>query len=90
MAKHLCLMSKTISIHAPTRGATSNGTIKQRPRAISIHAPTRGATQTVLQGLVLSLYFNPRSHEGSDDFDLDYTDYEDISIHAPTRGATFC
>ena len=33
---------------------------------ISIHAPTRGATTGGIVTSVLRLYFNPRSHEGSD------------------------
>ena len=36
-----------------------------------------------------SWYFNPRSHERSDDNELTTLDaVERISIHAPTRGAT--
>ncbi len=34
----------TISIHAPTRGATNNEYIVRMCVGISIHAPTRGAT----------------------------------------------
>ena len=34
----------TISIHAPTRGATYNGSVANGLSGISIHAPTRGAT----------------------------------------------
>ena len=34
----------TISIHAPTRGATQHRQRGGAPAAISIHAPTRGAT----------------------------------------------
>ena len=33
-----------ISIHAPTRGATTKDTDKALRHTISIHAPTRGAT----------------------------------------------
>ena len=33
---------------------------------ISIHAPTRGATRSCPVYLVDDVYFNPRSHEGSD------------------------
>ena len=40
---------KTISIHAPTRGATEKCTGYNCKMAISIHAPTRGATLQVLQ-----------------------------------------
>ena len=80
---------QTISIHAPTRGATR---VPGKPEAgsdrISIHAPTRGATtlinaspdQVQFQSTLpreerpswcryfpLLRYFNPRSHERSDD-----------------------
>ena len=34
----------SISIHAPTRGATFIPPLFQNPNTISIHAPTRGAT----------------------------------------------
>ena len=33
---------------------------------ISIHAPTRGATDLSCFSALLSIYFNPRSHKGSD------------------------
>ncbi len=33
-------------------------------------------------------YFNPRSHKGSDMYDIGSHFDPDISIHAPTRGAT--
>ena len=36
----------TISIHAPTRGATKSTALLKLIRKISIHAPTRGATTT--------------------------------------------
>ena len=34
--------------------------------SISIHAPTKGATIPMYFPVVLTIYFNPRSHEGSD------------------------
>ena len=37
-------MDTVISIHAPTRGATTIGCGIISPSLISIHAPTRGAT----------------------------------------------
>ena len=37
-------MARKISIHAPTRGATSHSIPGDIPHMISIHAPTRGAT----------------------------------------------
>ena len=78
----------TISIHAPTRGATDaimstltklfqfQSTLPQGERRSSMHS---GSTQT---------YFNPRSHKGSDYTLKNGGYYISISIHAPTRGAT--
>ena len=37
----------------------------------------------------IGIYFNPRSHKGSDWFYSGNYVHERISIHAPTRGATF-
>ena len=56
----------TISIHAPTRGATYNGDGSVTKWRISIHAPTRGATRWKYPYHYHGGYFNPRSHEGSD------------------------
>ena len=78
---------------------------------ISIHAPTRGATSARRPESYRLLYFNPRSHEGSDQYcniafhpvtqfqstlprgerlhsDCNLAIQLLISIHAPTRGAT--
>ena len=60
---------------------------------ISIHAPTRGATSLKATEYKLSIDFNPRSHERSDNYIPDEFKSYIISIHAPTRGATgmrFC
>ena len=43
----LCGSIRQISIHAPTRGATSQVQMWGFNTAISIHAPTRGATENV-------------------------------------------
>ncbi len=77
----------TISIHAPTRGATSfralqtfaNGFQSTLPRGERLYVWVAGCTIT---------YFNPRSHEGSDDKRFYKKEFQHISIHAPTRGAT--
>ena len=62
-------MDNSISIHAPTRGATfcpcRNCTIFH----ISIHAPTRGATILRIYRASIIIDFNPRSHERSDVID---------------------
>ena len=46
---NMCKKLATISIHAPTRGATKKNPELIRYRVISIHAPTRGATPPVRQ-----------------------------------------
>ena len=38
------VLQRAVSIHAPTRGATTISCIQQIPSQVSIHAPTRGAT----------------------------------------------
>ena len=58
--------SLTISIHAPTRGATTLPDFAVVTYKISIHAPTRGATLiTCIMDASIS-YFNPRSYKRSD------------------------
>ncbi len=58
------------------------------PREISIHAPTWGATPGERRAVPAKLYFNPRSHVGSDENFLKLRRRFEISIHAPTWGAT--
>ena len=60
--------SERISIHAPTRGATQGIAEECKYSGISIHAPTRGATFMPMLKNYLDKDFNPRSHEGSDDY----------------------
>ena len=55
-----------VSIHAPTRGATSLTSYYYAMLLVSIHAPTRGATSSTDCLLPLSYGFNPRTHEGCD------------------------
>ncbi len=59
-----------------------------RVQFISIHAPAKGATSQVFSMIFLTLYFNPRSREGSDVDILRGLCYDGISIHAPAKGAT--
>ena len=82
----------------------------RKSHTISIHAPTRGATYAQSATENVDVYFNPRSHEGSDLRQSASTCQKSfqstlprgerqaadsiqarkgiISIHAPTRGAT--
>ena len=55
-----------VSIHAPTRGATSDILRSSGEAGVSIHAPTRGATQNRNQVANQKNSFNPRTHTGCD------------------------
>ena len=55
-----------VSIHAPTRGATSWSVPIKKQARVSIHAPTRGATFPASAGSCSSISFNPRTHTGCD------------------------
>ena len=64
---HFCThIPYTISIHAPTRGATPKGSGESDPGEISIHAPTRGATSHGDDPCGHFRNFNPRSYKRSD------------------------
>ena len=85
---HLGSDRSQISIHAPTRGATTTGHAVMQLNKISIHAPTRGATAGGQALAGAEFYFNPRAHEGRDFVVRFAVANNNISIHAPTRGAT--
>ena len=76
-----------ISIHAPTRGATSPGTTPLRWHWFQYTLPREERHITPEQWEQLK-NFNPRSHERSDNYIPDEFKSYIISIHAPTRGAT--
>ncbi len=79
--------SESVSIHAPTRGATQHHCRTGHSTVVSIHAPTRGATCPPVGGTG-DTRFNPRAHAGRDP-PLSVPPAADrVSIHAPTRGAT--
>mgnify|MGYP007025039970 CR=1 FL=1 len=65
-SRKLRRLALSVSIHAPTRGATSIISVDVSQRGVSIHAPTRGATQFPITGAQGSACFNPRTHEGCD------------------------
>ena len=62
--------NEIISIHAPARGATSTAGSDQDAIWISIHAPARGATCQMFLRQPLFHHFNPRSREGSDNYNM--------------------
>ena len=78
-----------ISIHAPTRGATTHTSISSScGNYFNPRSHERSDRHTKLN-LCINRYFNPRSHERSDALHPFQNRTCYISIHAPTRGATF-
>ena len=79
---------KTISIHAPARGATLTTFATRLYPCISIHAPARGATGCQIHGfynILISIHAPARGATS----DRSQTEkVGNISIHAPARGAT--
>ena len=57
---------RSVSIHAPTRGATKTVADIAVEVAVSIHAPTRGATLKPHAKLLDCCCFNPRPHARGD------------------------
>ena len=78
----------SISIHAPTRGATGNPYFSQTSANISIHAPTRGATIILLLFICCSIFQSTLPREERHSQTMHQPTCQTISIHAPTRGAT--
>ena len=77
-----------ISIHAPTRGATSTTSVLVSSLYSFQSTLPREERQHPQCRLLSQVYFNPRSHERSDDGRIFSKSRKVISIHAPTRGAT--
>ena len=81
-------MRSRVSIHAPTRGATSPPT-GNHPSSTSFNPRTHAGCdrcRSPRQGFAAS--FNPRTHAGCDGIPGSRNPFEKVSIHAPTRGAT--
>ena len=81
-------ISGSISIHAPTKGATTLYDMYDYYRTISIHAPTKGATPVYVEvngSTLISIHAPTKgATQNTDDPDAEIR----ISIHAPTKGAT--
>ena len=77
-----------ISIHAPTRGATTSVAGIPEVEGISIHAPTRGATKRMYKSCHLQEISIHAPTRGATHPQLITFPEVRISIHAPTRGAT--
>ena len=81
---------KSISIHAPVKGATLGyKRLDRYDSDISIHAPVKGATNCRMPITLVMYNFNPRTREGCDSIhDIERAVNTYISIHAPVKGAT--
>ena len=81
-------MLKTVSIHAPTWGAT-NCSLTTSSRRHCFNPRSHMGSDSVL-GYLLTIQdcFNPRSHIGSDMAGSVKRSNSVVSIHAPTWGAT--
>ena len=77
-----------ISIHAPTRGATSVFRCMTSSNGYFNPRSHEGSDSPLSVAWLLLVNFNPRSHEGSDEDAAKAAEKLKISIHAPTRGAT--
>ena len=80
---------KTISIHAPTWGATYKPDATATAFSISIHAPTWGATHYGIQRTTFRSISIHAPTWGATKFTGALSLILIISIHAPTWGATF-
>ena len=80
--------NRYISIHAPTRGATSHSIATNDIFHISIHAPTRGATKIPRNKLPVVVFQSTLPRGERQCTDCFCKQDVQISIHAPTRGAT--
>ena len=78
----------SISIHAPTRGATRSSFPISLISCISIHAPTRGATVTTIFVMTDAQFQSTLPREERQASSASVSPGSNISIHAPTRGAT--
>ena len=89
MIHSLALMPLLISIHAPTRGATTGSGNLFGDSIISIHAPTRGATPMLqLRYSRKPISIHAPTRGATIGLHAIYATPV-ISIHAPTRGATY-
>ena len=78
----------TVSIHAPTWGATPIRQRQDHHISVSIHAPTWGATLLLDRVCPLFLFQSTHPHGVRHSIHQNLTNVSRVSIHAPTWGAT--
>ena len=77
-----------VSIHAPTKGATSLPLLSPPYNILFQSTLPRRERPRFACSVSFNFCFNPRSHEGSDSYERAEQYYPRVSIHAPTKGAT--
>ena len=78
---------RAVSIHAPTRGATSSVRAVNGKCVVSIHAPARGATESA-SPLPTEKEVSIHAPAGGRPPKVAKQFVTSVSIHAPARGAT--
>ena len=88
-AGHLCTdQLPYVSIHAPTKGATSGLVAGLSTFHVSIHAPTKGATRIHGSSGWSICRFQSTLPRRERPIKISGSDKYGVSIHAPTKGAT--
>ena len=82
------LFLKTVSIHAPARGATHQIPTSLHGVVVSIHAPARGATSTNRHDRRHATFQSTHPHGVRLHPIIGFFNPRFVSIHAPARGAT--
>ncbi len=85
----VCSSFWSVSIRAPTRGATVTKSFATKALSVSIRAPTRGATRAALLKVQTSLVSIRAPTRGATEYKYLDDDVHGVSIRAPTRGATY-
>ena len=85
--RSLCRGHRSVSTHAPTRGATRTF---EKPTKANLFQSTlpHGERRISVAVRTLCRRFNPRSQMGSDAQEVFHQQRGDVSIHAPAWGAT--
>ena len=81
-------MSLSVSIHAPTQGATFGNSCSSNTFGFQSTLPRRERRYSSCGTYLPSSRFNPRSRAGSDGRRAHHVSMAQVSIHAPARGAT--
>ena len=78
---------KSVSTHAPTKGATASKRLRDDTQTFQPTRPRR-ARRDVFNFNLFLVCFNPRAHEGRDSTYHSLIASCPVSTHAPTKGAT--